>query len=138
MSLKGNIGSLRKFSQDLKGLGKGMAHLVAKRAAPAITAEARKTYDAGTDPYGTPWRPGADGQAVDLKASGRMFAGLEYKAIGERIRVALNVAYAKFQLGKRSPFPSQDGPLPDTYEAALTKASEETFAAQWRAIQEGR
>lgn len=132
-----NVGSLRKFSEGLRQLGKGMGHLVAKRAAPAITADARASYDAGTDPYGTPWVAGADGKDVDLKQSGAMYSGVEYKPLGDRLRVALNVPYAKYQIGKRSPFPAQDGPLPASYEKSLTAAAEETLAAQWRAITEG-
>lgn len=132
-----NVGSLRKFSEGLRKLGKGMGHLVAKRAAPAITANARATYDAGTDTYGTPWPAGADGQSVDLKESGAMYSGVEYKPIGDRLRVALNVPYAKFQIGKRSPFPTQDGPLPVAYERSLVSAAEEVLSAQWRAITEG-
>jgi hypothetical protein len=135
--IQGNTGSLRKFSAGLRSFGRGMAHAVAKRAAPAITAEARKTYEAGTDPYGTPWEPSVDGKTVHLKDTGAMFALLQYVPIGEKLRVALTTKYAKYQIGKRQVFPTQDGPLPASYQAALSSASEETFAAQYRAMSEG-
>lgn len=138
MSLKGNIGTLRKFSAGLRSFGKGVGHLVAQRAAPKITAEARKSYDAGTDPYGTAWAPSIEGQPIDLKASGLMYGKVEYKALGEKLRVALTTDYAKYQIGKRSPFPAQDGPLPDGYETVLENATNETLAAQFRAMSEGR
>lgn len=136
--VKGNIGSLRKFSESIRKFGRGQSHLIAQRAAPAITAEAKKTYDAGTDPYGTPWAPGADGKSVDLKESGSMFALLQYVPIGEKLRVALTTKYAKYQIGKRKVFPMQDGPLPLAYEVALEDATQTSLAAQWRAISEGR
>ena len=134
-----DFGSLRKFSERLRrGFGRGLSHMVAERAAPAITAAARATYDAGTDPYGTPWAPGADGKAVDLKESGAMYRLLAYVPIGEKLRVALTTKYAKYQIGKRQVFPTQDGPLPLSYEKALEDATTQTLAAQWRAMQEGR
>ena len=45
----------------------------------------------------------------------------KYVAIGSLLRVALGVAYAKYQVGKRPVFPKQGKPLPQPYVEALQR-----------------
>lgn len=123
MSLKGNVGSLKDFAKKLRDVPVVVAQRVASASAPAITEAAHTTFDAGQDPYGVPWAPGADGQAVTLERTGLLKRTIRYVAIGTKLRVALGVPYAKYQIGKRPVFPRQGAPLPVAYTAALSEAT---------------
>jgi hypothetical protein len=52
-----------------------------------------------------------------------MFDLLRYVANGTKLRVALTVPYAKYQVGKRPIFPTQGGPLPADYSRTLVSVS---------------
>jgi len=116
--------SLAKFSADLRRLPTTVAIQVAKAAAPAITALAKESYDASTDPYGAPWAPSKKtGKRVTLRKSGALERRVYYVAIGTKLRVALGVDYAKYQIGKRPVFPKQNGLLPLAYSAELARVA---------------
>lgn len=113
--------SLAKFSAEIRRLPRRVAHRVAEQAAPAITDLARTTFSASEDAYGVPWVPGADGQKVTLYKSGQLARRVHYVAIGTKLRVALGVPYAKYQIGKRPVFPTQGGQLPAEYQRTLQR-----------------
>ena len=113
--------TLAQFSNDLRRLPRVVAHKVAQAAAPVITTIARASFDAGETPYGVPWAPGEEGQRVTLRKSGDLAKYIKYVAIGSLLRVALGVAYAKYQVGKRPVFPKQGKPLPQPYVEALQR-----------------
>lgn len=115
-----SVRSLRQFSDDLRRLKRSVAHRVAAECAPALSEIAQGTYRAGTDPYGVPWAPGAEGQRVDLIETGNMLGDVEYVAIGRKLRLKVTQRYAKYQLGKRQITPAQGGVLPAAYSDALT------------------
>ena len=123
MSLRGNVSSLKKFAESLRVLPKRAALRVAEMAAPMITSAAQDTYAKSQTPYGVGWDPGAEGQIVTLRKSGRMASFMRYVAAGTVLRVALGVDYAKYQVGKRPVFPVQGGQLPKAYTDALGDAS---------------
>ena len=110
-----SVRSLKQFSDDLRRLRTSVGHRVARECATAITAIAQGTYQAGTDPYGVPWAPGAEGQSVDLIDTGAMLRGVAYVAIGNKLRVKLTVPYARYQVGKRNVTPAQGAALPVDY-----------------------
>lgn len=118
-----SIASLAKFTADLRRLPRVVAQSVAQAAAPAITAAALKTFEAGTTPYGVPWAPGADGERVKLRRTGDLVRYVKYVAIGTKLRVALGVPYAKYQIGRRPIFPTQGGALPPEYVQTLQRAA---------------
>ena len=120
-----NVTSLKDFSAKLRRLPQVVSLKVAEEAAPALTEAARATFDASENAYGESWVPGAEGQTVTLKKSGSLAKFIKYVAIGTKLRVALGVAYAKYQLGRRPIFPTQGAPLPASYSKVL----EETAAA---------
>lgn len=126
--LKGNPATLAKFSQKLRELPKVIAQKVAAQAAPEITAAARETFDASQNPYGVPWAPGADGEKVTLDDTGALKRTIKYVAIGTKLRVALGVPYAKYQIGKRPVFPRQGGALPPAYVSKLADISNVAIA----------
>lgn len=130
MSLAGNLASLQKFSASLRALPRVVAQKVAAAAAPALTEAAKSTFYAGEDAFGASWVPGAHGQAVTLRDTGNLASGIDYVAIGTKLRVRLTVPYAKYQLGRRPAFPRQGDPLPASYIAALTSATNTVLSAE--------
>lgn len=123
MTLAGSVSSLAKFAADLRRLPRVVAQKVASAAAPALTAIALQTFDAGETPYGDIWAPGADGKRVTLKKSGDLEKHIRYVATGTKLRVALGVRYAKYQIGKRPVFPRAAGELPADYSRELERTA---------------
>lgn len=117
------VASLQKFSADLRRLPTVVAQQVAAAAAPVITALAKQTFDAGENSYGVTWAPAKDGSKVTLKKSGSLARTVKYVAIGTRLRVALGVKYAKYQIGKRPVTPRQGQELPVAYVRALHRVA---------------
>ena len=115
--------SLAQFSADLRRLPKVVAIKVAEAAAPVITELAKSTFDASETPEGAAWKLGKKGQKVTLRKSGRLVRDIRYVPIGSRLRVALGVDYARFQIGRRPVFPRQSGSLPPAYVEALQKVA---------------
>lgn len=127
--------SIARFSSGLRTLPTRLAQLTAEKAAPIITEAAETTFHASQDPFGVPWVPGVDGQTVTLRKTGALEEKVFYVAIGTRLRVAIGVPYAKYQIGKRNVFPSQGALLPATYSDALAKAAAEAgreYMAEYR------
>ncbi len=115
--------SLSQFANDLRRLPQAVAIKVAARAAPVLTELAKQTFDAGETPYGLNWEPGAKGQRVSLKKTGDLYRFVKYVAIGTKLRLALGVPYAKWQVGKRPITPRQAGTLPKAYAEALQRTA---------------
>lgn len=115
-----SIASLSKFASALRALPVGLAQEVARRAAPVITRFAQDSFDSSRDPYGAPWAPSATGEVVTLRRTGALERFVHYVAIGTRLRVALGVPYAKYQIGKRPVFP-RAGLLPASYSRELAQ-----------------
>lgn len=120
-----SIASLAKFAADLRRLPRVVAQMVAAEAAPVLTGLVRDTFDSGADAYGVGWVPKEDGTRATLKKSGALASKVHYVAIGTKLRLALAVPYAKYQIGKRPIAPQQGGALPAAYSAALAKAAVE-------------
>lgn len=115
--------NLKQFAQDLRRLPTVVAQKIATASAPMLTELSRATFEAGEDPYGHTWKSGKAGQRVTLLKTGALKGFLRYVAIGTRLRVALGVPYAKYQIGKRPVFPRQGGDLPDSYVQALERTA---------------
>jgi hypothetical protein len=118
-----SFNSLAKFSADLRRLPRSVAQIVTKEAAPAITELAQATFNASENAYGVPWSPGYDGKKVTLRKSGNLARRLHYVGIGTKLRVALGVAYAKYQIGRRPVFPTQGAALPVEYVRTLQRVA---------------
>lgn len=118
-----SIASLAKFSADLRRLPRTVAIRVAEQSAPAITTLARSTFNASSNAYGVPWAPGVDGDRVTLNQTGNLARRVHYVAIGTKLRVALGVPYAKYQIGRRPVFPTQGGALPTEYASTLAQVA---------------
>lgn len=124
-----DLSSMSKLAANLRALPVSLANEIAKRAAPVISEFSKETFDTSRDPYGAPWAPGVDGQRVTLRDTGKLETFVRYVAIGKRIRVALGVPYAKYQIGKRPVYP-RAGLLPKKYAEALERLAQ-TTAQEW-------
>lgn len=96
---------------------------ITEAAAPVLTAIAMETFDAGESPYGDSWKPGEKGQKITMRKTGDLARYIRYVAIGTKLRVALGVKYAKYQIGRRPVFPRQGGDLPQPYVEALQRVA---------------
>ena len=101
---------------------------IAARVAPAFSALAQQSFDSQSSPYGDPWAPGADGQSVDLRKSGRLRSvALRYVAEGTRVRASIGgVSYARYQL-KRGLLP-KTGAIPSAWNARLIAIANDELA----------
>lgn len=115
-----SLDALNKLARRLRELPKVVAGRVTDAAAPKLTAIANADFDAGRDPYGVAWPPGADGHRVTLRRSGALGRLVRYVGIGTKLRVALVVPYAKYQIGRFRVFPRQGATLPKTYTEAIS------------------
>lgn len=115
--------SLSEFTKQLRTLPRRVAERVAEEVAPELTTVAHSTFLASEDAYGVPWAPRADGRKATLRKKGDLFDFLHYVAIGTKLRVALGVRYAKYQIGRRPVFPTQGGALPSSYIRTLQRVS---------------
>jgi hypothetical protein len=128
-----DVSSLSKLSATLRALPATLALRVAVKAAPVLSQFARESFDSNTDPYGVPWAPGVDGDTVSLRKTGALEKYVVYVPIGTKLRVALGVPYAKYQIGKRPVYP-RGGLLPAKYSAALERVTRDEVQA---ALDEG-
>lgn len=122
-----DVSTLSKFSATLRGLSVALAQKIADKAAPVISQIADDAFRASRDPYGAPWAPSVKGEVVTLRATGALEKFVRYVAIGTKLRVALGVKYAKYQIGKRPIYPRQ-GLLPARYSTELARIAQETAA----------
>lgn len=118
-----DVSTLTRFSASLRALPIKVAQQVAAKAAPVISQFAKDAFDGSKDPYGAPWAPAVNGEVVTLRETGALERFVHYVAIGTKLRVALGVPYAKFQIGRRPIFPRY-GLLPATYSQALEQISQ--------------
>lgn len=117
--LRGDVKKLSGLGKALKGLPVRVRTRVAARVAPELTARARASFEAGENPYGDTWAPGADGQRVTLRKSDRLFGTLHFVTIGTKVRAVLGVKYAKYQIGKRGILPQGGTAMPVSWSRAI-------------------
>lgn len=117
----GDLSTLGKLKSAIRHLPVELGTKVAASVAPKIDELARRTFNASENAYGDPWEPGAQGQTVTLRKTGRLAEGVRYVAIGTTMRAKLGPGYAKWQVGKRPIFPR--GKLPIIYRTVITNAA---------------
>lgn len=122
--------SLKDFAASLRRLPTVVGQRVASAAAPLLTAAAQASFASSETPYGVGWAPGSEGQTITLRKSGALQSGVRYVAIGQRLRLALTTAYARYQVGKRPVTPRQGAALPPIYLRALEQATRAVIAAE--------
>ena len=127
--LVGNPRTIKRFLASLQSLPVRVTSKIAERSAPVITSAVQASFAAGTDPYGQPWAPGADGQKVDLYQTGALRRGLAFYPVGRRLMARLGVRYAKFQVGRRRVLPPGGKPLPVAWSEQLATIANEEITA---------
>lgn len=118
-ALKGDLGKLAKLQQVLRDTPREIGEDVAKRGAPALTAELQGTYDAKQNVYGGANPNGADGQQLTLRKTGATDAVLQFSAAGATLRTAPFTRYTKFLIGKYRLLPIGRSPIPERWRARL-------------------
>lgn len=129
--LRGDLSKLRTLERSIRELPRVVGAKVAAASASTITALARVTFNAGENAYGDAWEPGAKGQRVKLRRSGKL-SGFNYSATGTRLRAVLAADYAKYQVGRRPVFPRNGARLPASYVEALSAKASEIIRAELR------
>ncbi len=125
-ALKGNLNSIRDLKKVLRKMPITVAHDVAKRAAPVMTAQTRAAFKGGRSVYGDSRPKGEDGQALDLVETGAVALGLHFVSIGTVLRARLGPKYAKYLIGKYGILPNGD--LPTRWARLLSEIVRNTKA----------
>jgi hypothetical protein len=100
--------SIRDIKADIAKQSRSVAHDIAQRVAPSITALARDAYTSGRNVYGDARPRGANGQALSLIASGDTFSDLRFRVSGTVLWCDLGTPYAKYLIGKYKIMPIGD------------------------------
>ena len=124
MGLKGNLSSLKGLKQTIRALPVTIAADVAKRAAPALTSEARDAFVSNTTVYGESRPAGVHGQPLSLVQSGATRDALRFVSIGTIVRCVLPTRWARFLIGKYAILPN--GALPVGWSKSLAQEFAET------------
>lgn len=128
--MSGLRGDVRKLSQLARSLpSTAVSQRVAARAAPALSELALAAFDAGESPYGDKWPPGRDGRSVDLRESDALRGSLRAVATGTKLRFAMSVRYAKYQIGKRRILPAGGQGIPYSWNLRIRQIAGDEIRA---------
>lgn len=118
MGLRGDLSTIRRLNRRLRELPISIAHDVAQRAAPVLTALAREAHEARRSVYGESRPIGiTTGEVLDLEVTGDTARALRFVANGTVVRAVLPTRYAKYLIGKYGILPN--GAIPVSWEQAL-------------------
>ncbi|OFV81995.1 MAG: hypothetical protein A2Y78_00225 [Acidobacteria bacterium RBG_13_68_16] len=106
--------SMREIQASIKRLPITVAHEVATRGAPALTARLQADFDSGRTAYGQPRPLTSAGRVPDLVETGRTRAELAFDSAGTVLRVKLGTPWAKYLI--------RFGILPSGARAAMPTA----------------
>ena len=116
MGLTGDFQLLTRATEALRELPEVLPR-AEETIASGMEEELRQEFAAGTDPYGSPWRPLAPATvakgrgAPPLTASGRMAASAQARAERDGVAVTIDPP-AQFLQGKRPMLPARsDAPV---------------------------
>lgn len=123
-----NLAPLDALIGNLRKLASNAEEQVAKEALLLITAVAKATAAAGTDPYGVPWRPRKDGSRAIPDAANAVDVVLRGSILV--VRVHRGAAIQNYLGGdyRREVIPDGDKPLPRAYVDAIQLAASRVFA----------
>jgi hypothetical protein len=117
VALRGDLRTLRSLKKALQKLPITASARIAERGAPAVTALARASFDAGRTAYGSARPRGVDGDPLSLEATGATKAALRFIAVGTTMRTANLPRYARYLIGRYDLLPN--GPLPAAWRDRL-------------------
>lgn len=117
MKFSGDLGALRALRQRIKRLP-DVQEAIATKAAPAITAQARASFDAGQTVFGDR-RPSGN----RLVQTGRMRSQIRFVRTGRKIRCVIGVRYARFHI-RDGILPRGGTPMPVKWQLQLRDIAE--------------
>lgn len=126
MGLRGNLSSVRGLRDTLRSLPLSVAHDVARRGAPAMSAEVSRAFSGGKTVYGDARPASVDGKPLTLRRTGTTESTLKFAANGSVIRAHLTTKYAKYLIGKYGVLPN--GPIPTGWAKRLEAIVNDTRA----------
>lgn len=100
--------SLRDIQADIAKQAMSVAHDIAQRTAPALTALARGAYQSGRNVYGDARPSSVTGNALTLMDSGDTFRDLRFRVSGTVMWCDLGTPYAKYLIGRYKVLPIGD------------------------------
>jgi hypothetical protein len=115
---RGTIAGLRA---ELADLPLSLAHEVAKRAAPVVTAAAGTSYDSGRNVYGDARKESVEGAPLSLLRTGTTRRTVRFVNNGRIVRCALGTPYAKYLIGKYGILPCGNAAMPSEWRASLDR-----------------
>ncbi len=115
----GGIASFRDLKARLRTMATTVAHDVAQQAAPALTAAAVASYNAGQTVYGATRPQGVNGNQLTLNKSGDTLSTLRFVANGTIVRVVLGTKYARYLIGKYAILPNGSAAIPPAWRRTL-------------------
>lgn len=112
--------NLRNFNKKLWAVPRVAAIEVARRAAPAISRLALRSFDAGLDVYDATRRLGRHGNTLSLVRTGDARGSLVFTSDGgTRIRAVLSRPYVRFLIGKYKILPIGNAALPPRWQLTI-------------------
>jgi hypothetical protein len=118
MGLKGDVGKLRTFKQQLRDFPVTLAAAVASEAAPAMTGLAQGAYSGGQTVYGDARPQGVDGQRLTLHKTGATEAGLRFVSVGTIVRCVMPNKYQRYLI-RYGILPNGNAAVPSAWRAKL-------------------
>lgn len=111
---------LRNFSKKLRAVPRVAAIDVARRAAPAISRLAPRSFNAGLDVYDAPRRLGRRGNALSLVRTGDARGSLQFASDGgARIRAVLSRPYVRYLIRKYKILPIGNAAMPVRWQLTI-------------------
>ncbi len=118
MALRGDISSLKRLKAHLRQLPLSLAHDVARRGAPAMTALTLDAFNAARSVYGEARPRSRSGRVLSLRKTGETARELRFVVQGTVIRCILGPKYARYLVGKYGILPN--GALPVAWSRKLS------------------
>lgn len=119
--------ALTDFIARVRTMGATVQDAAAREAAPLVSAEARRTAAAGTDPYGAPWRPKKDGTRAIPDAAAAVDAKAKGSVVVITVRRGAAIQNALSESVGRKVIPDATRPLPAGIAAALQEGARRAF-----------
>lgn len=124
--MSASFAHLDEIIETLRGLDRGnIAEAIAKRAAPLLESQIRRTAKAGQDPEGRPWPKRKDGGAPLQHAGDHVHA----RASGNVVRITLTGPDVFHHFGathggvRRQVIPDAGAEIPESVRKAILEAA---------------
>lgn len=112
VSLKGNVGDLKRLGKRLNAFPTTLVHAVANQTAPVLTVEAAGAHAARRSVYGESYGNSlVTGDPLTLDKTGLTGSTIRFTATGSVVRCVLGPKYSRFLIGKYRILPMGKMPI---------------------------